>query len=292
MKTVISADELAKNVTDAEALLDRLREYKGEIDAMEDNFKQIAFSGQTLLSVGTPKNDEVGCYTAYRIRHKLEQLESEKVDLLALWKNRQILYQQCLDLQLFYRDAEQAELWMKRQEAFLVNEDLGDSLDDNESLIKKHESFEKSLAAQEGTIRALDDFATKLIQERHYAADHVSRRRHDLLKRRRQILERSASRAGKLHENYKKMTFSRDCDELECWIKEKLQTAKDESYLDPTNIHGKLQRHKNFERDVKANRDCLDIINSVGFQIIEDCHPEADDVRRRLRDVDELWNEL
>lgn len=37
-------------------------------------------------------------------------------------------------------------------QAFLANDDLGDSLDSVEALIKKHEDFEKSLAAQEEKI--------------------------------------------------------------------------------------------------------------------------------------------
>ena len=62
-------------------------------------------------------------------------------------------------------------------QAFLANEDLGDSLDSVEALIKKHEDFEKSLAAQEEKIKALDEFATKLIENEHYAADDVAARR-------------------------------------------------------------------------------------------------------------------
>lgn len=57
------------------------------------------------------------------------------------------------------------------------NEDLGDSMDSVEALIKKHEDFEKSLVAQEEKIKALDDFATKLVQSQHYAADDVAARR-------------------------------------------------------------------------------------------------------------------
>lgn len=59
----------------------------------------------------------------------------------------------------------------------MANEDLGDSLDSVEALIKKHEDFEKSLAAQEEKIKALDEFATKLIEGQHYAADDVAQRR-------------------------------------------------------------------------------------------------------------------
>lgn len=62
-------------------------------------------------------------------------------------------------------------------QAFLANDDLGDSLDSVEALIKKHEDFEKSLAAQEEKIKALDEFATKLIEGQHYAADDVAQRR-------------------------------------------------------------------------------------------------------------------
>ena len=38
-------------------------------------------------------------------------------------------------------------------QAFLANEDLGDSLDSVEALFKKHDDFEKSLAAQEEKIK-------------------------------------------------------------------------------------------------------------------------------------------
>jgi len=54
---------------------------------------------------------------------------------------------------------------------------LGDSLDSVEALIKKHEDFEKSLAAQEEKIKALDEFATKLIEGQHYATEDVAQRR-------------------------------------------------------------------------------------------------------------------
>ena len=46
-----------------------------------------------------------------------------------------------------------------------------------EALLKKLDDFEKSLAAQEEKIKLLDEFATKLIENEHYAADEVAARR-------------------------------------------------------------------------------------------------------------------
>lgn len=77
MKAIISADELARDVAGAEALLERHHEHKvrnfdqyvallthykffqGEIDAREDSFRSTADAGQRLLDEGIPQSDEV-----------------------------------------------------------------------------------------------------------------------------------------------------------------------------------------------------------------------------------------
>jgi spectrin alpha len=111
MKTVICADELAKDVNGAEALLERHTEHKSEIDAREDSFSSTAASGQQLLD-----SDH---YAMEDVKEKLVNLAEEKTVLLSLWEERRILYEQCMDLQLFYRDTEQADAWMGKQESFL-----------------------------------------------------------------------------------------------------------------------------------------------------------------------------
>ncbi|XP_025018416.1 spectrin alpha chain-like [Tetranychus urticae] len=117
MKAIINADEIAKDVAGAEALLERHQELEGEIDARMDSFDEVR--------------------------------EKFIMDGFAVTF-------------VFYRNTEQADTWMAKQEAFLTNEDSGYSLD-SEALIKKHENFEKSLAAQEEKMKALDEFITKLL---------------------------------------------------------------------------------------------------------------------------------
>jgi spectrin alpha len=271
-------------VAGAEALLEQHQEHKGEIDARADSFAQTAETGQKLLDDGIEQADE--------IRQCLQHLATEQASLNNLWEERRILYEQCMDLQLFYRDTEQAETWMNKQEAFLQNDDLGDSLDAVESLLKKHEDFEKSLAAQEEKIHALDEFATKLIEGGHYAAADVAARRAKLLNRRRQLMERTAERRERLKESYRLHNFDRDCDEMLGWMNEKLKTAKDQSYLDPTNIRGKLQKHANFEQELRANRNRLDEIKATGQELVLSGHYANDQVQARLAEVEDLWAQL
>jgi spectrin alpha len=283
-KSIITADELAKDVAGAEALLERHQEHKGEIDAREDSFRNTAESGQKLL--------ESDHYAVEDVKERLVTLANEKTSLLELWEERRILYEQCMDLQLFYRDTEQADAWVSKQEAFLANEDLGDSLDSVEALIKKHEDFEKSLAAQEEKIKALDEFATKLIENEHYAADDVAARRDALLQRRNALYERSSVRRMRLDESNKWQMFERDCDETKIWINEKLKAASDEGYLDPTNLQGKVQKHQNFEAEVAANQARVENVQRSGNKLIEEDNYNKDLIVERLDDLNSLWQQL
>ncbi|ESO95207.1 hypothetical protein LOTGIDRAFT_202396 [Lottia gigantea] len=284
MKAIISADELAKDVAGAEALLERHQEHKGEIDAREDSFKSTAEAGQRLV--------ESNHYAADEAREKLQTLATEKKTLMELWEERRILYEQCMDLQLYIRDTEQADAWMTKQEAFLANEDLGDSLDSVEALIKKHNDFEKSLAAQEEKIKGLDEFATKLIESEHYSADDVDARRNQLLQRRSLLHERATKRRHQLEASLQWHIFERDCDETKGWINEKLKTASDESYLDPTNLTTKLQKHQNFESELDANKNRISTIKTTGQELIDNDHFAKRQITERVEEIERLWNTL
>jgi hypothetical protein len=109
MKKLIGSSELARDVAGAEALLENHQEHRGEIDARNDNFAQTSDAGQRLLDEGlTDQSDAV--------REYLKNLAEEQSKLNNLWEERRISLEQCMDLQLFYRDTAQAENWMQKQE--------------------------------------------------------------------------------------------------------------------------------------------------------------------------------
>ncbi|XP_060810568.1 spectrin alpha chain [Amyelois transitella] len=284
IRALIAADELAKDVPGAEALLERHQEHKGEMDARSDVMVSCAAAGEALVARGHRAAPDVAA--------ALDTLEREHAALQQLWEQRRVLYLQCLDLQLFYRDTEQADAWMHKQEAFLANEDVGDSLDSVEALLKKHEDFEKSLAAQEEKIKALDEFASKLIQGQHYAADDVAQRREMLLERRAALQEKSNQRRALLEDAYKYQQFERDCDETKGWINEKLKFATDDSYLDPTNLNGKVQKHQNFEQELQANKPRVDEVTAAGHRLLEQQHFAQPEIESLVGELGALWERL
>jgi len=76
-----------------------------------------------------------------------------------------------LEVYQFARDAAVAEQWLVAQEPYLLNDDLGETLDQVEQLIKKHETFEKSILAQEERFNALRKLTTLELKEGHKASE-------------------------------------------------------------------------------------------------------------------------
>lgn len=209
-----------------------------------------------------------------------------------LWEERRILYEQCMDLELFYRDTEQADQWMIKQNAFLENNDLGDSLDAVESLLKKHDNFEKSLAAHEEKIKALDEFARKLVESGHYASEDIETRRQAFLEKRKHLMDRSNARRSLLNDAFNYQQFTIDYDDAKFWIVEKLKISLDENFSDLTNLTEKVAQHENFQKEISANKDRIEEITAKGNELVQDKHYAMEDIESKTNDINTLWKQL
>ena len=284
MHTLITSDDLGKDVASSDALLQRHKEHKGEIDAREDSFQTIVDFGNTLLRKGPQASEGV--------QVKLASLAAERKKLLEVWQKRQQQFEHSHDLQVFLRDAEQIDSWIAAQESTLASDDLGDSLDSVEALIKTHDDFEKSLAAQTETVKSLDVFATRLLGYNHYDSAAIKKRRDAVLSRRTRLDQLSSARRAKLDDSLRYQQFKRDAEEAAAWINEKLQTATDDSYRDPTNLGGKLQNHQAYEAELKANEGLITTVNATGNKLASARHYASESIVSRLASLNQQWKTL
>ena len=58
--------------------------------------------------------------------------------------------------QLFKRDAEQLEKWIESRAPILLDDKLGENIQQVEELIRRHEDFEKTIEAQQEKFNALN----------------------------------------------------------------------------------------------------------------------------------------
>ena len=257
----MTSGEQTQDVEEAEHMLQAHQERFAEIETRQESISALRSFGEELMSEEHYASDD--------IKTKLSALDEEEEKLLKAWQTTSYRLNQALDLQRFNREAEQVDAWIGTQEAFLQNDDVGDTLDGVNALKKKHDDFEKSVEAQEDKIKALDQTATKLIAENHYDGSAIASRRVAVLARRNKLIELSGDRKLRLEDSFRFQQFRRDAFEVESWISEKMQIAGDESYQDPSNLQSKLQQHNAFEAELIANKSRVDTVVEVRSKSID-----------------------
>lgn len=143
----VTAPDLPQDVTAAELLIEHHKEHKVEINARSDVINQFYDTGHNLVRDGH--------FLSAEIKERINILH-HRMDLLNhTWRQRSIIYEQNLDVQLFKREANLLENWIIVREGPLKDVHYGDSILQVEDLIRKHEDFEKTIEAQEEKFIAL-----------------------------------------------------------------------------------------------------------------------------------------
>lgn len=133
-----------------------------------------------------------------------------------------------------------------------------------ESLLRKHEEFDKMLISQLGRIEELQNFATSILSEGHADQQIIKERLSLVCARRDKLKSSSAARKKKLLESHNFHRFLRNIYEVEGWLHQKQQIANDENYRDPTNLQSKIQKHVAFESEVVANKGRVSAVVNEG----------------------------
>uniref|UniRef100_A0A8C9TN73 Spectrin beta chain n=1 Tax=Scleropages formosus TaxID=113540 RepID=A0A8C9TN73_SCLFO len=166
---LIDAQEKPRDVSSVELLMNNHQGIKAEIDARNDSFTACVELGKTLLA---RKH-----YASEEIKEKLLQLTDKRKDMIDKWEDRWEWLRLVLEVHQFSRDAGVAEAWLMGQEPYLSSRELGQSVDEVEKLIKRHEAFEKSAATWEERFSALERLTTMELLEVRRQQEEEERRR-------------------------------------------------------------------------------------------------------------------
>lgn len=166
---LIETQEKPRDVSSVELLMNNHQGIKAEIDARNDSFTACIELGKSLLA---RKH-----YASEEIKEKLLQLTDKRKDMIDKWEDRWEWLRLILEVHQFSRDAGVAESWLLGQEPYLSSRELGQSVDDVEKLIKRHEAFEKSAATWEERFSALERLTTLELLEVRRQQEEEERRR-------------------------------------------------------------------------------------------------------------------
>ena len=152
--------ETVTDVTSAESLLRRQSEYRAEVEARKVNIDAFLELGRLLISERNLACKEIG--------EKTESVESAYHDLISDLSRKKSELEQELDTQVYLKEAEHLDLWLKHKEEVLEVEvgdlDQGGGLEDTgrqmklehvEEMLKRQEDLEKMLQSNEEKIKSL-----------------------------------------------------------------------------------------------------------------------------------------
>ncbi|XP_036786168.2 spectrin beta chain, non-erythrocytic 2 isoform X2 [Manis pentadactyla] len=154
----MDAQERPRDVSSADLVIKNHQGIKAEIEARADRFSFCIDMGQGLLARSH--------YAAEEISEKLSQLQARRQETADKWQEKMDWLQLVLEVLVFGRDAGMAEAWLCSQEPLVRSAELGCTVDEVESLIKRHEAFQKSAVAWEERFSALGKLTALEEQEK------------------------------------------------------------------------------------------------------------------------------
>uniref|UniRef100_A0A8C2H3V4 Spectrin beta chain n=1 Tax=Cyprinus carpio TaxID=7962 RepID=A0A8C2H3V4_CYPCA len=159
----IETQEKPRDVSSVEILIKYHQGIHAEIETRGPKFNQCEGLGRALLERKHKDSAE--------IKEKLMQLVEKRKEMMLKWDERWEWLRLLLEVCQFARDASVAEAWLIAQEPYVASRDLGETVDEVEKLLKRHEAFEKSTATWEERFSALERLTTVLIEPSSVGVD-------------------------------------------------------------------------------------------------------------------------
>ncbi|XP_014212217.1 spectrin beta chain isoform X3 [Copidosoma floridanum] len=286
-QTDVASEDEPTSLADAEKLLAQHQNIKEEIDNYTDDYQKMMEYGEKLTSEAGD-ND-----TQYMfLRERLNALKMGWEELHQMWTNRQGLLSNALNYQIFERDARQAEVLLSQQEHFLAKDETPTNFEQAENMIKRQEDLMTKMEANDEKINSVVLFASRLVDEGHYAADKVKKKAESINERRNVNRDKAQQLTDKLRDQQQLQLFLQDCEELGEWIQEKHITAHDETYRSAKTVHSKWTRHQAFEAEIASNKDRLQQLQAAADELIQ-LKPEfAETIEPKVKELADQFDEL
>uniref|UniRef100_A0A1E1X8E7 Spectrin beta chain n=1 Tax=Amblyomma aureolatum TaxID=187763 RepID=A0A1E1X8E7_9ACAR len=286
-QTEIASEDEPTTLQEAERLLEQHRLIRQEVDNYTDDYTKMMEYGERITSDAADEDPQF-----MFLRERLRALRDGWAELRQMWENRQALLSQSLNLQLFQRDAKQAEVLLSRQEHQLAKDEQPTSLEQVEDLIKRHEAFLTTMEANDEKINAVVQHAQRLCSEGHMASDKIRKKADSILERRDANRKLASEQMARLADQLALHQFLQDCDQLTEWIQEKMIVAQDETYRSAKTVHSKWTRHQAFEAEVQANKERLERAQQAGRALVAEKPEMAPLVEPKLQELEQQFNNL
>merc|ERR1719461_1466484 len=284
----IANEDTPSSLAEAEKLLSQHQQIREEIDSYTNDYSSMMDYGEKVTADPSTFDDPQYMF----LRERLKALKDGWEEVHQMGENRQTLLSQSLNLQMFTRDAKQAEVLLSSQEHVLSKDESPSNLEQAEQLMKKHEALLTTMDANDDKINGVLTFAERLLQEEHYAAEKITKKMEEISERRNKNRAQAMEQLERVRDQHLLHTFLQDCEELHDWIQERNVLVQEDTYRSARTIHSKWTRHQAFQSEIVSNKDRLEKILESGNALLN-AKPEMNElVSPKLDDLNSQFDKL
>ncbi|CAK6979040.1 spectrin beta chain%2C non-erythrocytic 5 [Scomber scombrus] len=284
----MAAEESISDVSTADLQLAHHQQLWAEMEARQETYQLALDMGEEVQVHDKAHRKEV--------EEKLNALQAQRDKLEEQWTNKQRWLESVHLEQIFYRDADSMDKTSSSQEILLKNGTLGETVDETEGFIKRHEAFEKLLSSQEDKLSSLKEQAERLRKQlSREKSSHVKSKLKALQQRRERIKDLSVRRREELELSRLLCIYNRDVAEAEEWVSERMQKMSEDGKADLSNLQTKmklLQKHQVFEAEILAHSEIISSVLQAGKELVSLHHPRSKEVKRSAAALELHWEEL
>ncbi|XP_040917192.1 spectrin beta chain, non-erythrocytic 2 [Toxotes jaculatrix] len=284
----MAAEESISDVATADLQLAQHQQLWAEMEARQETYQQALDMGEELQTQDRSNRREV--------LEKLDALQTGRDKLEHQWNKKQSWLETVHLEQVFYRDVNSMDKTSSSQEILLQNSTLGNTVDETEGLIKRHEAFEKLLCSQDEKLSSLKELADQLKKQlSREKTGQVQAKLKALLQRRERIKELSIKRREELELSRMLCIFNRDVAQAEEWVSERMQKMSEDGKADLSHLQTKmklLQKHQVFEAEILAHSEIISSVLQAGEELVSVRHPRSKEVKRSTAALQLHWEEL
>ncbi|GFN97697.1 spectrin beta chain [Plakobranchus ocellatus] len=190
----------------------------------------------------------------------------------------------------FMRDVEDEKLWIAEMMPRANNQDYGNSLLSVQLLIKKNHSLQVEIDNHEPRIMSVVQVGQDLIDAGHSQSEEFRALINDLLQRWQELKDAVDARNQRLKLSEIAQQYYFDASEAEAWMSEQeLYMMGEERAKDEIGAQNMMKKHQTLENNVEDYAEVVRQLGERSRELMEDEHPESDQIAVRQSQVDKLY---
>lgn len=280
-----ASKDLGTSLSSVQSLQKKHQALEAEILSQEPLISSLLQRGQQMIRDGHFASEDIETLSNV-LQKKLSNLR----DLTSI---RRLRLLDAVESQMFYVEANEADIWMKEKHPLFASIDYGKDEDSVQSIQKKLDALQRELTTFATSIDKVDKLASGLIERNHFDSENIKNKNYAIQNFYNQLKTLAKKREISLIESKKLYKFLREIDEVHEWIADQMAVTASEDYGDDVeHIEQLIVSFESFVLNLHANENRISSAVMKGEALITENSPYAATIKTKISETKQLWEEL